>query len=76
MRLLNEMLEEKIKALPRSPGVYLMRDEQGTVIYVGKAKVLKNRVSQYFGANAVKNSKTNAMVNKIADFEYIITDSE
>ena len=76
MRLLNEMLEEKIKTLPRSPGVYLMRDEQGTVIYVGKAKVLKNRVSKYFGANAVKNSKTNAMVNKIADFEYIITDSE
>lgn len=53
-----------------------MRDEKGEVIYVGKAKVLKNRVSQYFGANAVKNSKTNAMVNKIADFEYIITDSE
>ena len=76
MRLLNKVLEEKIRTLPRKPGVYLMRDEQGTVIYVGKAKVLKNRVSQYFGANAVKNSKTNAMVNKIADFEYIITDSE
>ena len=76
MRLLNDVLEEKIKTLPRKPGVYLMRDEKGEVIYVGKAKVLKNRVSQYFGANAVKNSKTNAMVNKIADFEYIITDSE
>lgn len=76
MRLLSEVLEEKIKTLPKSPGVYIMRDEEGTVIYVGKAKVLKNRVSQYFGANAVKNSKTNAMVNKIADFEYIITDSE
>ena len=76
MKLYSSVVEEKLKTLPNEPGVYLMRDAHGTVIYVGKARVLKNRVRQYFGVGAQKNSKTAAMVSQISDFEYIITDSE
>jgi len=69
------VLEEKLKLLPDSPGVYIMLDEDGTVIYVGKAKILKNRVRQYFHNNE-KPEKVAAMVANIADFNYIITASE
>ncbi len=68
-------LQEKIKNLPQNSGVYIMRNADGDIIYIGKAKVLKNRVSQYF-FNAQKHPKVQAMVDKIADFEYIITNSE
>ena len=73
---LTETLKKKIKNLPQSPGVYIMRGADGTVIYVGKARVLKNRVSQYFRKEAQKYAKVAAMVSHIADFEYIITDTE
>lgn len=69
------MLEDKIKLLPANPGVYIMHDAEGTVIYVGKAKNLKNRVRQYF-FNNVKTDKVMAMVSNIADFDYIITNTE
>jgi len=65
----------KIKSLPEKSGVYIMKNEQGEVIYVGKAKVLKNRVSQYFN-NSKHTPKVEAMVSNVHDFEYIITDSE
>ncbi len=68
-------LEEKIKNLPLNSGVYIMKDNMGVIIYVGKARVLKNRVSQYFNGSK-KAPKVAAMVSKIADFEYIITNSE
>ena len=61
--------------LPTSPGVYVMLDRSGQIIYVGKAKVLKNRVKQYFYSTQ-KTEKVAAMVSNIADFYYIITDSE
>ena len=70
-----EELESKIKLLPLEPGVYVMLDKSGTVIYVGKAKVLKNRVKQYFYSTK-KTEKVAAMVSNIADFYYIITSSE
>ena len=70
-----EELESKIKLLPLEPGVYVMLDKSGTVIYVGKAKKLKNRVTQYF-RNGYKTEKVAAMVMNIADFYYIITPSE
>lgn len=73
---LTENLQKKIKNLPQNPGVYIMRDKDGKVIYVGKARVLKNRVSQYFRKEAQKYAKVAAMVSHIADFEYIITDTE
>ncbi len=68
--------EEEIKNLPEQPGVYLMHDASDEVIYVGKAKVLKNRVTQYFRKNSNHTPKVLAMVAQVAYFEYIITDSE
>ena len=67
--------KEKLKTLPEKSGVYIMLDEQDNILYVGKAKVLKNRVRQYFH-NSVKNEKTQKLVSKICDFRYIITESE
>lgn len=69
------LLEEKINGLPESSGVYIMRDKDGTVIYVGKAVVLKNRVRQYF-THAQSHPKVRAMVENVADFDYIITLNE
>src|SRR5688500_7127770 len=71
-----DRLAERLQALPRKPGVYLMRDAHARVIYVGKAGVLRNRVRSYFGSQDDLTSKTQAMVARIADFEYIVTGSE
>ena len=68
-------LQEKLKLLPDAPGVYIMLDKDGVVIYVGKARILKNRVRQYFHGSA-KPSKVAAMVENISDFSYIITNTE
>lgn len=68
-------LKEKIKNLPENPGVYIMRNAGGEIIYIGKAVVLKNRVRQYF-QHTEKPPKVQAMVDNIADFDYIITLSE
>ena len=69
------VVQEKLKLLPDEPGVYIMLDKDGNVIYVGKARVLKNRVRQYFHST-LKTEKVAAMVANIADFYYIITKSE
>ncbi|MCD8331050.1 MAG: GIY-YIG nuclease family protein, partial [Oscillospiraceae bacterium] len=71
-----EELKKKALALPLKPGVYLMQDERSQVIYVGKAKALKNRVSQYFSNLASHTEKTRAMVSQIDHFDVIIADSE
>lgn len=68
-------LREKAGRLPMSPGVYIMRGAGEKVIYVGKSKVLKSRVSQYFGENE-KNVKTERMVSSVWDFDYMLTDTE
>ena len=70
-----DVVLEKLKLLPENSGVYIMLDKDGVVIYVGKARVLKNRVRQYFHGSA-KPEKVAAMVENIADFYYIITPSE
>lgn len=70
-----DKIREKLKNLPSLPGVYIMKDEGGTVIYVGKSKCLKNRVTQYFKKSG-HGGKVGAMVENIRDFEYIVTDSE
>ncbi len=70
-----DVIREKLKLLPENPGVYIMLDKYGNVIYVGKARVLKNRVRQYFH-NSPKPEKVMKMVENIADFNYIITNSE
>ena len=72
---MNKKIKEKLKTLTTKPGVYVMHDAEGVVIYVGKAKNLKNRVSQYFRSSP-KPSKVQAMVDNIDDFEYFITASE
>ena len=69
-------LKEKAHALPLKPGVYIMQDAKNTVIYVGKAKALKNRVSQYFQDSAAHTEKTRAMVSQIHHFDVIVADSE
>ena len=69
------IIREKLKLLPENPGVYIMLDKYGNVIYVGKARVLKNRVRQYFH-NSPKPAKVMQMVANIADFNYVITNSE
>lgn len=71
-----EELREKVKNLPLLPGVYIMMDRHGEVIYVGKAKSLKNRVSQYFQENAAHSSKTRSMVSQVEDFDIIVAASE
>lgn len=73
---MNTVLEDKIALLPEKPGVYKMLDDAGTVIYVGKAKILKNRVRQYFQASKNHSPKVRAMVSHIADFETIEVHSE
>ncbi len=69
-------IQEELKKLPQKPGVYLMKDENGHVIYVGKAVNLKNRVRQYFQSSRNQTVKTRSMVSNIKEFEYIVTDSE
>lgn len=70
-----DIISEKLRLLPESPGVYIMLDEYKNIIYVGKARVLKNRVRQYFH-NSAKPEKVMKMVENIRDFNYIITNSE
>ena len=71
-----DQLLEKANSLPLAPGVYLMHGRDGDVIYVGKAKKLKNRVSQYFQAGRGHNVKTQTMVSLVDDFDTIIVGSE
>ena len=70
---MNDTIKNKLTLLPGQPGCYLMKDRQGTIIYVGKAKVLKNRVRSYFTGS--HDGKTFRLVNEIEDFEYIVTSS-
>ena len=72
--MINEKIKREIALLPSSPGVYLMKDEAGTIIYVGKAKNLQKRVSQYF--LRPQAGKVQAMVLRIRDFDTILTSNE
>lgn len=69
-------LKNKANKLPGSPGVYIMKNVRGDIIYIGKAKNLKNRVTQYFGSGTNHSPKVRSMVLNVDDFEYIICDSE
>ena len=71
---MNSIIEEKLKLLPDKPGSYQMRDKNGDIIYVGKAKNLKNRVRSYF--HGAHNAKTTMLVSNISDFSYVICESE
>ena len=67
-------MRERLKLIPEKPGCYLYKNEDGIIIYVGKAKNLKRRVNSYF--NRIQTGKTKALVDQIRDFEYIVTNSE
>ncbi|MCA9333972.1 GIY-YIG nuclease family protein, partial [Candidatus Saccharibacteria bacterium] len=69
-------LEDRLKELPNQPGVYLYKDAQGTIIYIGKAAVLKNRVRQYFQKSRPLDAKTTALVADIASIDWITVESE
>lgn len=69
-------LRRQAMALPLQPGVYLMKDSRGTIIYIGKAKVLRNRVSQYFGTDSRHTEKVRQMVSRVEKFDYIVAGSE
>lgn len=71
-----KILREKAMKLPLTPGVYIMKNKDKKIIYIGKAKKLKNRVSQYFGSQNGHSTKVQKMVENVDDFDYILTDSE
>lgn len=71
---MNNAIKHKLEILPDLPGCYLMKDRHGTIIYVGKAKILKNRVRSYF--TGAHDTKTQRLVSEIQDFEYIVTSSD
>ncbi|EJY55998.1 excinuclease ABC, C subunit [Alicyclobacillus hesperidum URH17-3-68] len=70
---MNQMIRDKLELLPQRPGVYLMKGNKGEILYVGKAKILRNRVRSYFTGS--HDRKTQALVSNICDFEYIVTDT-
>ncbi|MBA3766103.1 MAG: GIY-YIG nuclease family protein, partial [Acidobacteria bacterium] len=69
-------LEEKLQTLPTAPGVYLHKDDAGKIIYIGKAKNLRNRVRSYFQSGRGHDRKTRELVRRIHDLEFIVTDNE
>lgn len=73
---MNTLLEEKLKELPKEPGIYFHKDLSGEIIYVGKAAVLKNRVRQYFQLSRGRDPKTEALVREIVDIDWMVVESE
>jgi len=71
-----QSFEQKIDYLPTGPGVYFFKDERGTILYVGKAGSIKHRVSSYFQKPEGKDAKTLALIERVADIETIVTDTE
>ena len=69
-------IKEKIANLPLEPGVYIYKDAKGSILYVGKAKKLRNRVRSYFQESSIQSGRIQTMVRKITDLEVIVTDSE
>ena len=69
-------LKEKIESLPKTPGIYMMKDKYGDIIYVGKSKKLKERVKSYFINSKNHSRKVKRMVNNICDIDFILTDTE
>ncbi len=76
MEKISDFLKDKLKLLPNKPGVYIMKDSNDNIIYVGKAIILKNRVRSYFLKTAQNSPKVQVLVSKIVDFEYIVTANE
>ena len=75
-KILSMTLDEKLKNLPTASGVYIHKNTDGKIIYIGKAKNLRNRVRQYFQSSKNMDAKTQRLVRRIADFEFIVVDNE
>lgn len=73
---MTKLIEQKLSKLPTSPGVYFHKDKSGTIIYIGKAANLRNRVRQYFQASRIRDPKTDALISEISDIEWVTVDSE
>src|SRR5690606_25958592 len=73
---MSEVLKKKLQDLPKEPGVYFHKNSAGEIIYVGKAAVLRNRVRQYFQASRYRDPKTEALVEEIADVDWMVVESE
>jgi excinuclease ABC subunit C len=73
---MNDVITEKLKQLPKSPGVYFHKDKTGEIIYVGKAAILRNRVRQYFQKSRSRDPKTEALVHEIVDLDWMVVESE
>src|SRR6195952_1862450 len=73
---MNAQLQEKLKDLPKDPGVYFHKDARGKIIYIGKAAVLRNRVRQYFQKSRGRDPKTEALVAEIVDTDWMVVESE
>jgi excinuclease ABC subunit C len=73
---MNDKLQTKLANLPESPGIYMMKDSGGKILYIGKAKLLRNRVRSYFQQSRPRDLKTDALTSKISDFEVLVTDNE
>lgn len=73
---MDDSLKKKVDSVPKSPGVYLLKNKEGTILYVGKAKVLKNRIKSYFQNNTSSPSKVHSMISQVADIDHIITNTE
>ena len=74
--MVSATLSEQLKATPTQPGVYLLKDAQGEVLYVGKASSLRHRLQSYFGSPANMETKIRHLVSRVRDFEFIVTESE
>ena len=70
------LFDHRLRVAPEKPGVYIMKDAQNTVLYVGKASILRNRLRSYFGSLTGQPPKIRRMVSQLADFEFIVTDTE
>ena len=73
---MNRDLEKRVQHLPESPGVYLLKDLKGTIIYIGKAKSLRNRVRSYSQRGDERDIKTRTLMSKVAEVDYLVTESE
>ena len=72
----SNLIAEQLRQLPESPGVYLMKDAEGTILYVGKAASLRHRVRSYFGAAQKLSPKLQRMVARVAELDFFVTNSE
>ena len=76
MKISSKTISERLRATPAKPGIYIMRNDAGEVLYVGKASKLRSRLRSYFRSQSTLSPKTHRLLRQLADFEYVVTDTE